>query len=113
MELLRNSRVGTKLNILIAISCIACIVLSLIGFSGLEKGKNASSNMYEDSLLPIEWIGIVESNFYHVNMNFMEIMVSKDEKRMNDLIKENVVLEISENQIHIYFLCTLTMCIIP
>lgn len=88
LELLRNSKVGTKLNILIAISSIACIVLSLIGFWGLERGKNTSSNMYEDNLLPIEWIGIVESNFYHVNMNFMEIMLSKDEKRMNELIRE-------------------------
>ncbi len=60
----------------------------LIGFWGLERGKSTSSNMYEDNLLPIEWIGIVESNFYHVNMNFMEIMVSKDEKRMNELIRE-------------------------
>ncbi|HDR8129340.1 TPA: methyl-accepting chemotaxis protein, partial [Bacillus cereus] len=67
---------------------IACIVLSLIGFWGLERGKSTSSNMYEDNLLPIEWIGIVESNFYHVNMNFMEIMLSKDEKRMNELIRE-------------------------
>ncbi|MRD36550.1 HAMP domain-containing protein [Bacillus thuringiensis] len=88
MELLRNSKVGTKLNILITISSIACIVLSLIGFWGLERGKSTSSNMYEDNLLPIEWIGSVESNFYHVNMNFMEIMVSKDEKRMNELIRE-------------------------
>lgn len=88
LELLRNSKVGTKLNILIAISSIACIVLSLIGFLGLERGKSTSSNMYEDNLLPIEWIGIVESNFYHVNMNFLEIMLSKDEKRMNELIRE-------------------------
>ncbi|AFU13946.1 methyl-accepting chemotaxis protein [Bacillus thuringiensis MC28] len=88
LELLRNSKVGTKLNILITISSIACIVLSLIGFWGLERGKSTSSNMYEDNLLPIEWIGIVESNFYHVNMNFMEIMLSKDEKRMNELIRE-------------------------
>lgn len=88
LELLRNSKVGTKLNILITISSIACIVLSLIGFLGLERGKSTSSNMYEDNLLPIEWIGIVESNFYHVNMNFMEIMLSKDEKRMNELIRE-------------------------
>lgn len=47
---------------------------------GIRKRKSTSSNMYENNLLPIEWIGIVESNFYHVNMNFMEIMVSKDEK---------------------------------
>ncbi|MEK4599088.1 methyl-accepting chemotaxis protein [Bacillus sp. FSL R9-9497] len=88
MEFLANSKVGTKLNILILISCIACIVLSLIGGWGLERGKSASSNMYEDDLKSIEWIGTIESNFYHVNMNFMEIMLSKDEKRMNDLIKE-------------------------
>ncbi|MDA4080896.1 methyl-accepting chemotaxis protein [Bacillus cereus] len=88
MKLLRNSKVGTKLNILIGISSIACIVLSLIGFWGLERGKSASSNMYEDNLKSVDWIGTIESNFYHVNMNFMEIMVSKDEKRMNDLIKE-------------------------
>ena len=44
--------------------------------------------MYEDNLKSVDWIGTIESNFYHVNMNFMEIMVSKDEKRMNDLIKE-------------------------
>ncbi|WP_423775002.1 MCP four helix bundle domain-containing protein [Bacillus cereus] len=88
MEFLANSKVGTKLNILILISCISCIVLSLIGGWGLERGKSASSNMYEDDLKSIEWIGTIESNFYHVNMNFMEIMLSKDEKRMNDLIKE-------------------------
>ncbi|MFT2138172.1 methyl-accepting chemotaxis protein [Bacillus cereus] len=99
MELLRNSKVGTKLNILIGISSIACIVLSLIGFWGLERGKSASSNMYEDNLKSVDWIGTIESNFYHVNMNFMEIMVSKDEKRMNDLIKEMDVIRKENDQL--------------
>ncbi|WP_412675387.1 methyl-accepting chemotaxis protein [Bacillus mycoides] len=44
--------------------------------------------MYDERLLPIQWIGSVESNFYHANMNFMEIMISKDEKRMKELISE-------------------------
>nr|MDA2396436.1 methyl-accepting chemotaxis protein [Bacillus cereus] len=88
MLFLKNTKIGAILNTLIAISSIACIALTLIGWWGLEKGKKASSNMYEENLMPIEWIGIVESNFYHVNMNLMEIMVSKDEKRMNELIKE-------------------------
>ncbi|EEM86280.1 methyl-accepting chemotaxis protein [Bacillus thuringiensis serovar vazensis] len=48
MGLFKNSKIGTKLNILIGISSIACIVLSLIGFWGLERGKSASSNMYEE-----------------------------------------------------------------
>ncbi|MRS27352.1 HAMP domain-containing protein [Bacillus sp. RIT694] len=73
---------------LVIISSLACIMLSSLGFLGLQKGENTSSSMYDERLLPIEWIGTVESNFYHVNMNFMEIMISKDEKRMKELITE-------------------------
>ncbi len=56
-----------------------------MGYSGLKQEKEASSNMYVNTLLPIQWIGIVESNFYHINMNLMGIMISTDEKRMKEL----------------------------
>ncbi|EOQ27456.1 methyl-accepting chemotaxis protein [Bacillus cereus group sp. RP37] len=88
MSFIKNSKIGTKLNVLVIISSFACIMLSSLGFLGLQKGENTSSSMYDERLLPIEWIGTVESNFYHVNMNFMEIMISKDEKRMKELITE-------------------------
>ena len=88
LSFIKNSKIGTKLNVLVIISSFACIMLSSLGFLGLQKGENTSSSMYDERLLPIEWIGIVESNFYHVNMNFMEIMISKDEKRMKELITE-------------------------
>ncbi|MBK5349846.1 methyl-accepting chemotaxis protein [Bacillus sp. TH44] len=85
MSFIKNSKIGTKLNVLVIISSLACIMLSSLGFLGLQKGEKASSSMYDERLLPVEWIGIVESNFYHVNMNFM---ISKDEKRMKELIIE-------------------------
>ncbi|MBY7110578.1 methyl-accepting chemotaxis protein [Bacillus sp. 17RED48] len=88
MSFIKNSKIGTKLNVLVIVSSLACIMLSSLGFLGLQKGENTSSSMYDERLLPIEWIGTVESNFYHVNMNFMEIMISKDEKRMKELITE-------------------------
>ncbi|WP_242308035.1 methyl-accepting chemotaxis protein [Bacillus cereus group sp. BfR-BA-01331] len=88
MSFIKNSKIGTKLNVLVIISSLACIMLSSLGFLGLQKGENTSSSMYDERLLPIQWIGIVESNFYHANMNFMEIMISKDEKRMKELISE-------------------------
>ncbi|KAA0777190.1 methyl-accepting chemotaxis protein [Bacillus sp. AR2-1] len=88
MSFLKNSKIGTTLNVLVIISSVACIILSILGFVGLKKGEDASSTMYEGSLLPIQWIGTVESNFYHINMNVMEIMISKDEKRMKELITE-------------------------
>ncbi len=67
------------------ISNVACIILSLIGLNGLNKGKEASSQIYKDSLLPIEWIGAVETNLYFVNKNLMELMVSADEQRDREL----------------------------
>ncbi len=88
LSFIKNSKIGTKLNVLVIISSLACIMLSSLGFLGLQKGENTSSSMYDERLLPIQWIGIVESNFYHANMNFMEIMISKDEKRMKELISE-------------------------
>ncbi|WP_456301271.1 MCP four helix bundle domain-containing protein [Bacillus mycoides] len=39
--------------------------------------------MYEDSLLPIQWIGAIESNYYLINMNVKETILSKDEKKKN------------------------------
>nr|WP_255449379.1 methyl-accepting chemotaxis protein [Bacillus sp. AR18-7] len=74
------------------ISSVACVLLSILGFWGLKKGEYASSTMYEDSLLPIQWIGTIESNFYHINMNVNEIMVSKDEKRIKALMTESDTL---------------------
>lgn len=44
--------------------------------------------MYEDSLLPIQWIGAIESNFYLINMNVKETILSKDQKRIKELLTE-------------------------
>ncbi|MGG0079118.1 Protein of unknown function [Bacillus cereus] len=88
MSFLKNSKIGTTLNVLVIISSMACIILSILGVWGLKKGEYASSTMYEDSLLPIQWIGSIKSNFYLINMNVKEIMLSKDEKRMKELMTE-------------------------
>lgn len=85
MSIFKNSKIGTKLNILILMSSIACMILSLIGLNGLNKGKEVLSQIYKDSLLPIQWIGAVETNLYLVNKNLMELMVSTDEKRDKEL----------------------------
>ncbi|HDR6246364.1 TPA: methyl-accepting chemotaxis protein [Bacillus cereus] len=85
MSIFKKCKIGTKLNILVVISSIACIILSLIGLNGLNKGKEVSSQIYKDSLLPIQWIGAVETNLYLVNKNLMELMVSTDEKRDKEL----------------------------
>ncbi|MEC3224688.1 methyl-accepting chemotaxis protein [Bacillus thuringiensis] len=88
MSFIKNSKIGTKLNGLITISIVACITLSTIGFFCLAESKNASTNMYENNLLSIQHIGSVEANIFHVNMNLMEMVISKDEKRIKELLAE-------------------------
>ncbi|HDR7455438.1 TPA: methyl-accepting chemotaxis protein [Bacillus cereus] len=85
MWIFKSGKIGTKLNVLVAISIIACIILSLIGLNGLNKGKEASSQIYKDSLLPIQWIGAVETNLYFVNKNLMELLVTTDKKNDKEL----------------------------
>ncbi len=85
---MKNCKIGTKLNGLITISIVACLILSTLGFFCLAESKNASTNMYENNLLSIQHIGAVEANIFHVNMNLMEMMISKDEKRIKELLAE-------------------------
>ncbi|PFA97481.1 methyl-accepting chemotaxis protein [Bacillus thuringiensis] len=88
MSFMKNCKIGTKLNGLITISIVACLILSTLGFFCLAESKNASTNMYENNLLSIQHIGAIEANVFHVNMNLMEMMISKDEKRIKELLAE-------------------------
>ncbi|MED1269978.1 methyl-accepting chemotaxis protein [Bacillus mycoides] len=85
MSVLKNSKIGTKLNTLMITASIACILLSIIGVISLKKTGEASASMYDERLLPIFWIQSLESNFRYGNSNFMELMVTTDEKRNKEL----------------------------
>lgn len=55
--------------------------------------------MYEDSLLPIQWIGAIESNFYLINMNVKETILSKDQERIKELLAEIDVARTETDQL--------------
>ena len=85
MSILKNTKIGTKLNTLMITASIACILLSIIGVTSLKKTSEASADMYDERLLPIFWIESLQSNFYYRNCNFMELMITTDEKRTKEL----------------------------
>ncbi|WP_020062314.1 methyl-accepting chemotaxis protein, partial [Bacillus sp. 123MFChir2] len=99
MSLLKNSKIGTKLNALMIIASIACILLSFIGYKGLVKTGEASASMYEERLLPIYWIESVESNFNYTIKNLVELMVTTDENRNKELIDRMDQLQSADNQL--------------
>ncbi|MEH6888769.1 methyl-accepting chemotaxis protein [Bacillus sp. JJ864] len=97
MSFFKNSKIGTKLNALMIIASIACIILSVIGYKGLMKTGEASGSMYEERLLPIYCIEAVESNFHYGAKNLMELMLTTDDKRNKELVSRMDQLK-SENQ---------------
>ncbi|HDX9579121.1 TPA: MCP four helix bundle domain-containing protein [Bacillus pseudomycoides] len=97
MSLLKNSKIGTKLNVLMIIASIACILLSVIGYRGLVKTGEASGSMYEERLLPIYCIEAVESNFHYGAKDLMELMLTTDDKRNKELVSTMDQLK-NENQ---------------
>ncbi len=94
MSVLKNSKIGTKLNALMITASIACIILSLIGGIALKKTDKNAESMYNDMLLPIQRVKTLESNFYHANANFMELMITTDENRNKEL--ENNLSKVRE-----------------
>ncbi|PEA53869.1 methyl-accepting chemotaxis protein [Bacillus pseudomycoides] len=99
MSLLKNSKIGTKLNALMIIASIACILLSVIGYRGLIKTGDASASMYEERLLPIYWIESVESNFNYSIKSLVELMVTTDENRNKELANRMDQLQSDNNQL--------------
>lgn len=85
MRLFKNLKIRTKLLLIILTSILSFVALSTLGYNGLKKGDEASLGMYEDCLLPIQWLGDLESNFFRVHMNILEYMITTDEKRNNQL----------------------------
>ncbi|HDX9579122.1 TPA: methyl-accepting chemotaxis protein [Bacillus pseudomycoides] len=99
MSLLKNSKIGTKLNVLMIIASIACILLSVIGCKGLVKTGEASASMYEERLLPIYWIESVQSNFNYILKNLVELMVTTDENRNKELANRMDQLRSADTQL--------------
>ncbi|HDX9579123.1 TPA: methyl-accepting chemotaxis protein [Bacillus pseudomycoides] len=99
MSLLKNSKIGTKLNVLMIIASIACILLSVIGYRGLVKTGKASASMYEERLLPIYWIESVKSNYNYSIKSLVELMVATDENRNKELVNRMDQLQSDNNQL--------------
>ncbi|QDX91821.1 methyl-accepting chemotaxis protein [Brevibacillus laterosporus] len=85
MRLFKNVKIRTKLLLIILTSILSFVALSTLGYNGLKKGDEAALGMYEDCLLPIQWLGDLESNFFRVHMDVLEYMITTDEKRNNQL----------------------------
>lgn len=86
MRTVKNLKVRTKINMLIAIFVAALLVVGIVGQSSMSKMNQNSDMMYKDNLLPIQFLSAIRTNTQKTLGNLFEIMITKDPARNTTLL---------------------------
>jgi len=87
MNLLNDMKVSLKLSILIVIALLSMGVIGYTGYYYLQHSNEDLNSMYEDQLLPVALINENRAHINKVNSAILELMLTTDDKRNNELKK--------------------------
>ncbi|MGE7693916.1 methyl-accepting chemotaxis protein [Lysinibacillus sp. NPDC094177] len=82
---MKNLSIKKKILTLIASAVIFLLTISGGGFYYINDMAKKSSEMYDESLLPIQYISQLGSNFSDVDSYILELMITTDANRNTDL----------------------------
>nr|WP_246944985.1 methyl-accepting chemotaxis protein [Bacillus pinisoli] len=95
MKAFKNLRISAKLILLLAISTVALLVVGFTGYSQMREMSHKSEEMYEDRLLPIMWMGQLNTNNSDLDSYILELIISNEadqenlKKSINDKLIES------------------------
>jgi methyl-accepting chemotaxis protein len=87
MNLLNNIKVSLKLSILIAIALLSMSIIGYTGYYYLQQSNADINTMYADQLVPIALINENRAHINKVNAAMLEMLVTTDNNRDNELNK--------------------------
>jgi len=87
MNLLNNMKVSFKLSILILIALLSMSIVGYTGYYYLQQSNSDINSMYADQLVPISLINANRAHINKVNAVILELMITTDQNRNNDLKK--------------------------
>ncbi|MDQ0230337.1 methyl-accepting chemotaxis protein [Metabacillus malikii] len=88
MNLLKNFKIRTKITLLIFIAIIGLIAIGTIGFVQLHDMGNKLDDMYKNKLQSIDTVSLLQSNNQIVEKSMIELLITTDETRNNELLNE-------------------------
>ncbi|MBM7662820.1 methyl-accepting chemotaxis protein [Bacillus mesophilus] len=97
MKVFKNLRIGAKLILLLAISTVALLVVGFTGYSHMKEMANKSEEMYEERLLPVMWLGQLNTNNSDLDSYILELIISKDADQDTEF-QESITNKIKENE---------------
>jgi len=82
---LKNLSIRKKILTLITSAVIFLLIISGVGFYYIEDMAKKSSQMYDKSLLPIQYIGQLRADIRAIDSFVLELMITTDANRNTDL----------------------------
>ncbi|MBP2629017.1 MAG: methyl-accepting chemotaxis sensory transducer [Firmicutes bacterium] len=85
MNLFSNMKVSLKLSVLIIISLLSTGIIGYTGYYYLQMSSIEMTTMYADRLIPVQLINENRSISNRINAAILELMLTTDEKKNQDL----------------------------
>ncbi|KOP77978.1 hypothetical protein AMS59_15210 [Lysinibacillus sp. FJAT-14745] len=82
---MKNLSIRKKILTLITSAVVFLLIISFDGFYYINDMAKKSSEMYDESLLPIQYIGQLGSNFSDIDAYILELMITTDANRNTEL----------------------------
>lgn len=103
MNILNDMKVSLKLSILIVISLLSMSIVGYTGYYYLQQSNVDINSMYADQLVPIALINANRAHINKVNGAILELMITTDNNRNNELKKiiDEQVKAFNENMIEL------------
>ncbi len=99
MKILRNLKVSTQLIASFVVMCILMCIISLAGAIGMKNAYDVADELYNDNMIGVSAINIIDKNLSNVNLNLRLIMSENDKSIIKELMNEieEMKLEADEN----------------
>lgn len=96
MEWIKNLKVANKLNVIMIIALFFILVIGLVGLTYTKQGATSTKKIYEEAVLPIGWFGTLKSNLAQSKADLLNLMLTTDNKR-NEQLKSDIAQIGAEN----------------
>ncbi|WP_371375212.1 methyl-accepting chemotaxis protein [Sporomusa aerivorans] len=106
MSFFNNLKVSLKLSALLLIALLSIGVISYTGYFYLQRANSQFQIMYDERLVPVKFLSEARTYARTMNGAILELMLTKDEKRNQELktviedstVKVNNILAVIEKQ---------------
>jgi methyl-accepting chemotaxis protein len=81
-------KISTKLLVLIIISTLSLGIVGSVGYKYMKEMAQGTEIIYQENLLPIQWLGQIRINNRAIDSYTLESMLTKDANKYEELMNE-------------------------